>query len=959
MNINVSSYSTLSSRKGLSGLVSGLDTEELIEQMTAVTRQKITTQLQKQQIAIWKRDAYRAISTKLTDFNNKYFSYTNASTNILSSKFFNTSTVNSSSSYVKVTGTSTNTEGVKIKNISQLATKASFTSNHQVSNELMQSGSISETWKDTSLAGNSLTIGYGGKTYSLSLAKDFYLNSNSSDADHTQAVMDALNSSIGANADLKGKLEFSVNADNKIELNQIGEESAKTNDLRLEGGSINLLSSLGLYASPADDGAGNKPVYAVIAGTDTINASGFFETNQMAGASLSLEINGSKQTLTIDAGFRFTGAALARDASGKFTDDAKTAQAEQLQQALSAAIKKNSQLNGTDAEDVSDDLLKAEIAYDDTGYKLTLTAQNAASGNATIKVTGGSAELLSGLGLTANTTATAGESLTGSDLATETLLLQKDNSLAKSLSGSSLTVNLNGVSKTIEFLESDKETYATLAGTGNNDGLANYIQQKLDKSYGSGRVAVSLSDDGSNQLIFQTADESSLFSITNASASGILGENAALHIASGESNRVEFTKTLKQLQSEFTTKLTPSPEDGGEYQISVNGTNFTFSSSATLNDVINKINNDASANITLSYSSITNSFNAVSKTTGAQNTIEIADVSGNLSKVLFGNANDPATTEDDATANYTVTNGTDLKLSMSFDGGKTYTDVTRSQNNFTIDGLSYEILGKADNTLDEEGNTVDTEENISFTVSSNTDDLYQKISDFITAYNDIISTIYGKLTETKYGRESATDTEVYLPLTDDEKEEMSDKEIEAWEEKAKTGLLRNDTALSSILNNLRKSMTSVVSGTTDALYQIGISTEAYSWDTGGKLVIDETKLKAALAENPERVTSMFTSPDTGISYRLKSVLNDAVMGNEKGDGLLIQIAGKANSLTTDQSSLSKSISDMSDRLSTLRDRLEAEEDRYWSKFSVLEQYLSAMNAQSSWLTSLFSNNSDS
>lgn len=173
MNIDVSSYSTLSSRKGLSGLVSGLDTEDLIEQMTAVTRQKITTQLQKQQIAIWKRDAYREISTKLTDFNNKYFSYTNPSTNILSSKFFNTSTVNSSSSYVKVTGTSTNTESVKIKNISQLASKASFTSNHQVSNELIQSGSISETWKDNTLAGNALSIGYGGKTYNLSLRKIF------------------------------------------------------------------------------------------------------------------------------------------------------------------------------------------------------------------------------------------------------------------------------------------------------------------------------------------------------------------------------------------------------------------------------------------------------------------------------------------------------------------------------------------------------------------------------------------------------------------------------------------------------------------------------------------------------------------------------------------------------------------------------------------------------------------
>lgn len=959
MNIDIDSYSTLSTRKGIGGLVSGLDTNELVEQLTSVTRQKITTQLQQQQVAIWKRDAYREISTKLTDFNNKYFSYTNSSTNILSSKFFNSSTITSSSSYVNISGTSTNAENVKIKNISQLASKASFTSSHQVSEELIQSGSIAETWKDNTLAGSSLSISYGGKTYDLSLAKDFYLDSASDDADNIQAVIDELNSSIDATSDLKGKLEFSVNADNKIELNQIGEETEKTNDLRLESGSINLLSSLGLYSSPSDDGAGNKPVYATLTGTDTIRTAGFFENNQMAGASLSLLINGSSQTLTIDDEFRFTGTALERDALGKFTDDAKAAQTVQLQQALAAAIKENNSLNGTDEGDTSDDLLKAEIAYDATGYKLTLTAQNATSGDATIKITGGSTELLAGLGLTADAKATAGESITGSDMVSETLLLQKDNSLEKSLAGTTLTVSLNGISKTLEFLESDKEKYATLAGTGEDDGLLNYLQQKLDKAYGSGRVSVSLSDDGSNQLIFTTADESSLFSITGASASGILGENAALHIRSGESNRIEFSKTLQELQSEFTTKLDPLPEDDAEYQISVNGTTFTFASNTSLNDVINKINNDSSANITISYSSITNSFQAVSKAEGAQSTLEIKDISGNLSKVLFGNADDPSTSDDDETADYKVTNGTDLKLSMSFDGGVTYTDVTRSQNNFTIDGLSYEILGKADNTVDEMGNTVDTEENISFTVSNKTDDLYEKISDFITAYNDIISSINDKLTEKKYGRESTEDTEVYLPLTDDQKEDMSDSEIEAWEEKAKMGLLRNDNALTSILNNFREAMTSVIEGTTDALYQIGISTKAYSWDDGGQLAIDEDKLKATLAENPDKVITMFTTTDKGIAARLKSVLNDAVMGNEHGDGLLIQIAGKANSTMTDQSTLSKSISGMSDKLDTLKDRLKDEEDRYWSKFSTLEQYISNMNAQSSWLTSLLSSGSNS
>lgn len=958
MNISVDSYSTLSSRKGTGGLISGLDTTTLVQQLTSGTRQKITTQLQQQQIAIWKRDAYRAISTKLTDFNNKYFSYSNTSTNILSSSFFNSSTITSSSSYVTATGNSATAANVKIKNISQLATKASFTSNHQVSEELIQSGTIYESWKDNSLAGNSMAISYGGKTYSVSLSNNFYLDSSHSDTANIQAVIDSLNSSINANSDLKGKLKFSVNANNKIELNQVGEDSEKTNDLRLESGSINLLSSLGLYASPTDDGTGNKPVYTTLAGTDTIRTAGFFENNQLAGASLSLLINGSSQKLTIDSGFRFTDTALERDASGKFTDAAKAAQASQLGQALSDAIKNNDSLNGTNKDDPSDDLLKAEITYDSSNYKVTLTAQNGADGNSTIKIVGGSTDLLAGLGLTVDTKSTAGESITGSNMVSETLLEQNDNSLGKSLAGSTLTVDLNGVSKTLSFLESDKEKYATLDGIDGN-GLKNYLQQTLDTAYGSGKVTVSLADDGSNRLVFKTADNSSIFTFSSSSAAGVLGDNAALHIRTGESNRIEFSKTLKELQGEFTTKLDPTPSDDTNYQISVNGTNFTFASNTSLNDVINKINKDTTANVTISYSSVTNTFQAVSDDAGAQSTIDIKDVSGNLSKVLFGNADDPSTPDDDATANYKVTNGTDLKLNMSFDGGATYTDVTRSQNSFTIDGVSYSVLGKADNTVDDNGNTVDTQENVSFSVDNNTDDLFKKISDFVTSYNDIITTINGKLTEPLYGRQSADDTDVYLPLTDDQKKEMSDSDIEAWETKAKTGLLRNDSALTSIMYNLRGAMTNVVKGTDDALYQIGIATEAYSWDDGGKLIIDDDKLKTALAEDPNKVISMFTTPDTGISARLKSVLNDSVMGNSKGDGVLIQLAGKNGGVTTDQSSITKSITDMSDRLSELKTQLQDEEDRYWNEFSTLEQNMSTLNAQSSWLSSLLGTNSSS
>lgn len=950
MSMSVGSYSSLSSKKGLAGLVSGLDTNEIIEQMTSGTRQKITSQLQKQQIAIWKRDAYRGVSKQLTDFNNKYFSYTNSKNNILRSNFFDASSVNCSSDYVKVSGNSANAKKVVIENISQLATTSSFSSTHKVSNEKIQSGTIYESWKDNTVAGTSMTISYGGKNHTISINSDFYIDSTKGDA-NIDSVVAELNKSIKSNSDLKGKLEFAVTVDNKIELKQIGSLENQTNDLRIERGNINLLTSLGLYTSPKAEGTGTPPVYDKIVGTDPINSDAFFEKNNVAGSTIGLNVNGKTVSLTLSSDFRFTGVALEKDTSGNFTTSAKTAQVEQLQAAFNESIKNNDILNGTDINSTTDDLLKIEIQNSAEGFKVNLAAQNAENGGtASIKIMGGTETLLTALGLKAdNISNPASESITGEPIVFENVLSQFDNSLEKALSGTTITVNLNGITKKIEFRESDKAKFSTIDGT-NGMGLKSYLQQELDKAYGSGNVVVSLTNDGSNQFIFNTKDSGSVFSFQSSSTNGLLGQNSALHINMGESNRVEFSKPLQELQSEFITNLNPAPGENTEYKIDVNGKEFTFNSDTTLNDVLSKINGDPDAGITISYSSVTNTFNAVSKEMGSKNTISIKDISGNLSEVLLGKADDPLTSADDATASYKVKDGTDFKANMSFDGGNAFTEVTRSENTFTIDGVSFEFSGKAENSTDALGNIIDTKENISFTVTNNVDDIVKKISDFITDYNDIISSINDKLTEKKYGRQSAEDTEVYLPLTDEQKKEMSEAEVTEWEKKAKMGLLRNDSALSSITYNLRRAITDVVKDSEDALYQIGISTKAYSWDDGGKLEIDEEKLKSVLSEDPNKVIRIFTTTDTGISYRLQNVLKDSVMGNEKGEGLLIQIAGKENGISLDQSSLSQSIYRMNEQLSTLKTRLISEEDRYWAKFTQLEKYMSMMNQQSSWLT---------
>ena len=98
-----------------------------------------------------------------------------------------------------------------------------------------------------------------------------------------------------------------------------------------------------------------------------------------------------------------------------------------------------------------------------------------------------------------------------------------------------------------------------------------------------------------------------------------------------------------------------------------------------------------------------------------------------------------------------------------------------------------------------------------------------------------------------YGLENNS-KEKFLPLTDEQREKMSDKEIEKWEEKAQIGLLRNDRTLNSILSSMRGAM-SAGTDEGDYLFQIGITTG--EWKQGGKLVIDEEKLRKAVSEDPQ------------------------------------------------------------------------------------------------------------
>lgn len=876
-------YATASSSKRMSGLMSGLDTDELVKQLTSGIQKKIDTAGQKKQVASWQQEAYRTLLKSVAEFQSKYLSSSSSSSSILNANFFNSTSIkNNFSSYVNVSGLSNVAKNMKIKSISQLATQASFTAGNKVSNQTIQTGKIESVWTKSAVTGASMKISFEGKEYTLTVGSD----GNTKTAED---IKNQINQQL-KDQGLSDKLAASIDG-NKFTLKNIDAENT-TAAVTVKSGSDALLNGLGLKAN--DSGT-------AITGETEINEAYFKNHSIAAGSKLNLNIGGTDYTLTVPSAFSLP---------VEGTDAYNQGYNKVLEIQLNEAVKASKDLAG-----------KINFTVNASGKV------SASSSLGSVSVTGGSQNLLGGLGLTAQTDGSG--KITGYDF---TNAVDKgalySTYLSDSLSGSTLTFDLNGLSKTVSFDATQVENYDT------PDELANYLQAKLDSAYGSDKVKVSF-DNTTGSLSFQTLEDSTnVLTLSSSSKSGVLGVEGALRVYAGESNRINLNKTLRDVQGDLKTPLSTATDTNGntdllsEYKISVNGKEFSFKATDNINTIIKTINNDPDANVTVTYSSTLDRFSIVAKNGGANSHVNISDVSGNLSQVLFGD------TGSGITENIL---GQDAVMEVSFDNGQSYQTITRASNSFTMDGVNFE-LQKTTPTKTVDGKEVPDMDPITFSVESKTDDLVTKIKTFIDDYNAILTTVNGMYTEKK-----PTDG-IYAPLTDEQKSGMSESQITAWEKKAKQGMLFNDSTLSSFAQDWRHSMTDVVSSMSSALYQIGISSASYS--DNGKLTVDEDKLKKALNSDPDKVSQLFTSTD-GIATRMQDLLKKYTNDSLVDTGLLISKAGSTTS-KVDQSDLAKKMKDYDAQIKTLKTRLKSQQEYYYNKFTALETYIARMNSQASF-----------
>jgi flagellar hook-associated protein 2 len=394
-----------------------------------------------------------------------------------------------------------------------------------------------------------------------------------------------------------------------------------------------------------------------------------------------------------------------------------------------------------------------------------------------------------------------------------------------------------------------------------------------------------------------------------------------------KTNRLDANATLEQ--SAFVTSLT-----GNNFVFNINGERFEFAKDTTIATIMNTINN-SNAGVNINYSSITDKFTMTSKSTGASSGIAISDETGNFLSSIMGTLD---------SSNYTK--GTDA--SVYIDGEK----VTRSSNTFMIDGITYALKENSSDTF-------------KMNITADTNAAFNNIKTFISDYNDIIDMINSKISEERY--------KDFLPLTDEQKSSLSETEATKWQDKAKSGLLKNDSYLQQIASSLREAMYSTVADLNDnsktiglTMSGIGISTSDFT--SKGKLTVDEQKLKDALANNLDGVMKLFTqrsdkfySPDntdairqertkeSGILYKISDILDDSAR-TTLGGGTLLKIAGYKGTSTDTENIISKSIDSYSKKLDSLLESLTKEENRYFTQFAAMEKYISQMNQQSAWLS---------
>ena len=439
-----------------------------------------------------------------------------------------------------------------------------------------------------------------------------------------------------------------------------------------------------------------------------------------------------------------------------------------------------------------------------------------------------------------------------------------------------------------------------------------------------------------SNMRFTSAYAKKTTKVSNSSAvSVITGEGATNGVQSLEINKLAKTAYLtggelgdgKQGYTALTTlgDLGVDFSEEGTKNISIatgTGTvSIGLTAESTISDVLNKLKE---AGLNASFDEKNQRFFISAKSSGAENDFTLSGDEGVLS-ALGLNLNDGNVDGKGATK----IAGSDAEVVLN--GAK----FTSSTNVFDINGLTFTALSETK-----------PGESVTVTTQDDTDGIYDMVKNFIKEYNSIIN----EMDKLYNAEDSKLD-----PLTDEEKDALSDREVEDWEKKLTASILRRDENLSTVSSGIRSVMNAgiEIGGKTMYLSDFGINTLGYfnapdneknafhidgdpdDGDTSG----NADKLKSMISSDPSTVISFFTKLSQDL-YDKMSDMSKSVDGYRSFGSFF------------DDKKMKADFNDYNTKILEMEEKLNKYEDSWYKKFSKMETAMAKMQSNTSAITSL-------
>lgn len=412
----------------------------------------------------------------------------------------------------------------------------------------------------------------------------------------------------------------------------------------------------------------------------------------------------------------------------------------------------------------------------------------------------------------------------------------------------------------------------------------------------------------------------------------------------------DYQKTYDNMSEE---EQTEAAQKLAEYKDAYEKANQTYEADKEtqtehLNELISVSQNFAVVNTDLTADQINEKLNSIKDTFFEARDHDSTVATGALAALGLGEITGEEVDGDSGTVTVRAAKGAVFVL----DGA----EMTAAENTVTVNGLTLDLKGVTNGA-------------VSLNVVTNVDDIYNAFKDFVKEYNEVL-----KEMNEAYGAESARKYDV---LTSEQKEAMTDEEVEKWEGKIKDSLLRRDTILGSLISAMKTTMHGSVkldsvtyevidttkkdsngnykqynSPITYSLSSFGIHTSS-DYTEGSLLHIygdeddelyssEENKLRKALEENPTAVQSVLAK----ICANLYDTLTDKMASSSISSAMTFY----------NDKEIKSQISTYEDDLKTLQTKLNEQEDRYYKQFTAMEKAMSQSQSQSNSLAGLLGTN---